>query len=289
MRKQVVKTLIGALLLMPALQQCDLPESGPGWEPEYYGPIAYSHIDIEDVSKLEDLIFTQDVDADDVKSRFQGEVDSVPPFSLDNEVGPYPFQITDIFEKIAVDSLLFNVSFVNQYPIDMAKGTVLSFRNKDDGREIFRYRIQEDVAPGEEFEVTQTVLEESVDNDINFYLENFTSNGSEEPVDFGDGLETRFRFELLFLSIAELEIKTEQTYNLTDTTSFNVENQDNLGSAEGELYIYFENRYPLNFKTQLYLLDDQKRLSDSLFNQPVELNSAPVVDAPEGGRITGVP
>ena len=165
MTKQVVSVLIGALLLMPALQQCDLPEGGPGWEPEYYGPIAYSRIDIEDVSKLEDLIFTQDVDADDVKSRFQGQVDSVPPFSLDKEVGPYPFQITDIFEKIAVDSLLFNVSFVNKYPIDMAEGTVLSFRNKDDGQEIFRYRIQEDVEPGEEFEVTQTVLEESVDND----------------------------------------------------------------------------------------------------------------------------
>ena len=287
MRHLTIFFLLGCVLSLPLLQKCDLPEGGPGWEPNYYGPIANTRVDIEDIAKLEDLVFNQEVDANDVKSRFEGEVPEVPPFSLDKQVGPYPFTITEIFEKIAVDSLLFNVSFENAFPIDIAKGTVISFRNKDDGKEVFRHRIQADVEPGEKFEVTRTVLDESVDNDLNFYLENFTSNGSQEPVDFGDGLETDFRFELIFLSIAELEIKTNQSYRITDTTSFDLDTRDEAGSAKGELFIYFENRYPLIFETQLYLLDENKNLVDSLFESPVELGSAPVVESPQGGRITG--
>lgn len=279
----VFTVFLAACFILP---KCDLPEGGPGWEPNYYGPIAKSEVFIEDVSKLEDLIFEQDVPVQDINSQFQGEYDSVPAFSLNRKVGPYEFEISEIFRKIAADSLVFRISYKNVFPIDLAEGTVLSFRNKSDtSQEIFRHRIEEDIEPGEEFSIERIVTDKVVDNNINFYLENFTSNGSDDPVDFGQGLEATFVFELIFLKIAELEIETGQEYVLQDTTDFNYEERSGEGSAEGELYVFFENKFPLEFSAQLYLLDENRRLQDSLFESRINLGSPALVKEGNLGRI----
>lgn len=268
------------------LPKCDLPEGGPGWEPNYYGPLAKTEVFVEDIAKLEDLVFEQTVQVDDVDSRFQGEYDSVPAFNLDRKIGPYRFQISEVFEEVITDSLVFNISFQNTFPIDIAEGTVLSFRNqRDTSEEVFRHRIEEEVDPGEEFSIERTVTNDTADNDIVFYLENFTSNGSDDPVNFDENSKIDFVFELIFLSVAQVEIKTEQEYVLQDTTGFNYEERSGGGSAEGELYVYFENKFPLEFNTQLYLLDGNKVVQDSLFDSKINLGSPRVIKEGNKGKL----
>lgn len=277
---------IGVAALL--FNQCDLPDGAPSWNPNYYGPMVQSRVNVEELSKLSDEKFTQDVEATEVDSRLEGDK-QVDEFRLNNrrvkEPDPYEFEITDVFERVRTDSLIFKISFTNDYPINIKKGTVLTFENKDDGNVVYQHEITENVEPGESYSVEERLFDKNIESNINYYLDNFGTDGTEgETRNFEEGLDITFKFELVFLEIRELVLNTPQEYSLRDTSAFNFAQADTATSARGDLFVYFDNQFPVKFNVQLYLLDENKRLVDSLFENPVDLEGTPVN---ANGRVIG--
>ncbi len=278
--------LLGIASLL--FNHCDVPDGAPSWNPDYYGPIARSKVNVEELSKLSDEKFTQDVEATEVRSDLEGDK-NIPGFRLENtrvkEPDPYEFEITDVFERVRTDSLIFKISFTNDYPINIKKGTVLTFENKSDGNVVYQHEITEDVDPGESYSVKERLFDKDIESNINYYLDNFGTDGTEgETRNFEEGLDISFNFELIFLEIEELVLKTPQEYSLNDTAEFDFAQADTATSARGNLFVYFDNQFPLKFNVQLYLHDRNNFLIDSLFENPIELGGTPVN---ANGRVIG--
>lgn len=257
-------TLIGVINILVLLNSCD--KQLPEWHPEYLGPLVKTRVEIEDITELRNIVFSRNVPSVDIKSDWNGRKKNVPPYSTPS-VGPYLFKLTDHFEKVVADTFVFEATFTNVLPVDIAEGTEIVFRNSSDGSVVLRHRLNRDVLPRDTFKVAREYHDKKVDADVNFYLESFRTNGSTQPVEFNKDNPVDFEFHLKFLKIRSLVIKTGQQYSITDTTSFDFQAADTANTVEGKLNIFFENRFPLEFGMQIYFLDEQRdKVIDSLFS-----------------------
>jgi hypothetical protein len=268
---------ISSVVALCFLKACDTPDETPDYSPEYFGPAVDSRINIEDISQLENIVLKQEIDPTDIQNGFQGQ-QTVPPFNLDRRVGPYPFSITEVFEEIQADSLVFQIGITNSLPIPLNPDTEIVFRNQSDDSLIYRKVIEKSVAPGEELRIDETVTDKLVENDINFFLENLTSEGSNgEQVNFDNAGPADFEFELVFLDIERIIINKGESYTITDTSNVSYSGPtDTSSSASGQVFISLENRFPLNFDLQLLFLDDEQAIFDSVLNKRIQLDGAPV-------------
>lgn len=263
--------------IMLALNSCDTPDETPDYSPRYFGPAVDSRINIEDISQLEDIVLNQQVSATDINSNFQGQR-TVPAFSLNQPIGPFPFEITDVFEEVTTDTLIFKITITNTLPIPINPGTEMVFRNESNGSLIYRKVIEEPVQPGDDILVEETVVDKLVESDINFFLENFTSAGSGgQQVDFNNSDKADFEFELVFLDIEEAIIDKGESYTVTDTTDVSYTGStDTASGVSGEVYISLNNLFPLNFDLQLLFLDENEAALDSVLTSRIRLEGAPV-------------
>ena len=270
-------SLILAALLAGFITGCDTPDETPDYEPRYFGPIVDSRINIEDISQLEDIILKQEVDPTDIRSSFNGTLD-VPALNLDQPVGPYPLEITDVFEKVVADTFIFETRIENTMPIPISAGTDLVFRNESNDTLLYRRTLQQDVAPGEQITIRETLTDREVESNVDFYLENFTTEGSNGQVTF-DAIDAgNFEFELIFLDIEELIINKGQSYTINDTSNVSYTRSANPDSSvAGELYVSINNLFPVRFDLQLNFLDeDNGQVIDSVLTSRISLPGSPV-------------
>ncbi len=275
--KQLSLLVAIAGILSGLVSGCDTPDETPNYEPQYFGPIVDTRIDIEDISQLEDIILTQDVDPLDIRNNWQGTV-NVSPVNLNQSVGPYPLNITDIFELVRADTLIFETRIENTLPVPIGAGTELVFRNESNDSLIYKEVLQEDVGPGENISINETLTDIEVENNIDFYLENFTTSGSDGPVTFDNSTEGFFEFELVFLDIDELIVSKGKSYRIKDTSNVSYSRSSNPDSSvAGEVYISLNNLYPINFRLNLNFIDDKNGVViDSFLTEKIELAGAPV-------------
>jgi hypothetical protein len=266
-----------AIAIAGLVSGCDTPDETPSYEPQYFGPISDTRLNIEDISQLEDIILTQEVSPTDINNNFQG-TRNVPAFNLDQPIGPYQLNITDIFELIRVDTFIFETRIENTLPIPMDAGTELVFRNQNNDSVVYKKVLQEDVPPGEKITINETLTDKEVENDIDFYLENFTTSGSDGAVTFDNSDQAFFEFEIVFLDINELIISKGQSYRIKDTSNVSYSEPANPDSSvAGEIYISINNLFPIDFKLNLNFIDDKNGVViDSFLTEKIELDGAPV-------------
>lgn len=260
----------------------DVPDDdGPTWSPEILGPATKSVSSIEDVTDLEDKSFNITVNSQQIDSDFVGQVDSVPAFSSPS-VGPEQFELTEFVESANVDSLNLRITFENTYPINVAAGTELVFRSSDDRSLIFRHELQKDIKPNERFSRTFKVVNKKVYSNIDFFMEDFRTDGSNgEPVNFNSNNSTRFQFDLNFLRVNNAIIKNDKEFSARDTSDFNLvdEIDDDEASdttVKGKLFIYVENGFPIRSQVGMIFLDEFGNTIYTLIplNQPEVISPA---------------
>lgn len=275
--KSVFSAILGLSFTLLAIQGCDTPDETADYSPEYYGPAIDTRLNIEDISQLEDIIFTKEIPPTDINNNFQG-TRQVPAFNLDRQIGPYPFAVTDVFERVLTDTLKFEIRFTNKLPIPLNPETELTFRNQSNDTLIYKHTLQEEVGPGENYSAEEVLTDKLVESNINFYLENVTSAGSDgEQVTFNDNNVTDFEFEIIFLDIEELVVESGKSYTITDTTNVSYTgNSDTSESYSGEIYVFLNNLFPVNFDLQLLFLEEDNTTIDSVLSTRINLEGAPV-------------
>lgn len=276
------KYSLGLLALVMIFVGC---ERLPSWTPEYLGPVAKTRITVEDISEVRDIIITQEVLGDDVDPQWSGNVPQVPAGDYGNSA-TFLFELSEEVALLDADTLEFVINFTNGYPINIKQGTILAFYNNDlqntsqDGNPVdtsllFTHEVRNDIAPGEEYSFTELLEDIRVNSDLRFRLEEFQTDGSSSSVTFDNQTFTDFTFNLVFLKINELDLVTPQSYSIVDTADFSFQEDSEENQVRGDLTIYFDNKFPLDFGVQLLLLDDNDMLIDSFFNAPIVLASPP--------------
>ena len=258
----------------------DLPE----WDAELLGPLALSHLRLEDFSELNNLTFSAAVSLNDLGL----DANFPPPYPAIHitSVGPYDLQLFKEFYEVIADSAEIIIGLYNNLPQTIQAGTALEYRNKASGELIYTYYIAEDIQSGESFIEEITLLNQTIEEEIEVYLLELGISGTTTQLHTDDNIETTF--ELVFIKIAQASIKPNQAVHVADTTNFNLTGDAlNATTIEGTFFTFIDNGYPFSGEIQAYFLSNDAGVTyDSLFKKdPAQTGysiASPVLDPAAG-------
>lgn len=274
--KNSYRALAALLLLLPLLlfQSCfrEYEPEPKEWNPEWDLPIVRADLSMADLTNLQNLKGNVTIMASQLNPMWNGPA-FVPPISgLSTENSPALFQISDYFEEVSTDSMILTVTFTNGYPIDFGKGSQLVFRNQEDGKILHVHSLKEQLDPGESYEFDIEILRGfnedplNISNNIEFYLDDFRSNGSNgEVVDFS-GAAADFVFELKFLKVLSVKAQVDQTWTDTIIADLSLGENPYDSVGEGSLDLYVNHGLPLNLFILIEVLDENNQVTDRLFD-----------------------
>lgn len=285
----IVVALLGLLLSSCFTNETFEPEP---WVHEFKGPLVKTNLGLSALTNLQSIRLVDNITAAEINPLWNGPA-IVPPISgLSSEDNPQIFETTEYFKAIHTDSLIIKVTFTNGYPIDFSKGSELVFRNSESQVEFFRHAIREDLSPGEEYEFNIEVLAKpgeepvKVESNIEFYLDNFKSLGTNgNLVDFSTA-STNFEFDLEFISVLKLEIYPDRAWGDTITTKVKVFDDDTEEQeiAEGQLTFKLTNGLPVNGRAFVDIEDLDNNVIGQIFKDTLDLVPA-TLDPTNGALI----
>ena len=263
--------------------EVDPDEIRDNWETDILAPIMRTRMFIEDAANLADVQSNVVIDAATINPLWSGPM-IVPAVSgLSTQAKPSEFGITEYFERVYTDTLNMTVTLTNNLPIPINRGTILVYRNKETQSIIAKKLLDKDVEPGESYEFEFLIYNEGnnpplVESDIQFYLEDFRTSGSEgQIVDFSGG-NVQFEFILNWIKINEILINSDKQF--ADTIEFGFEIDGNgtdtlLKQAfDGKLLVFMESGMPLNVLWSMDLVDENDDFLMDFGSQDIDLDPA---------------
>lgn len=268
----------------------DLNSVREDWNFNLLAPLIRTDMFIEDAANLSNVSGNVVIEAATISPLWSGPAIVPPASGLSTESKPSEFAITEYFEKIYTDTLNMTVTLNNNLPITIGKGTVLVYRNKDEQSIIAKKALDKDVAPGEEYEFEFLIYHDGVgepplvESDIQFYLEDFRTEGTEgQIVDF-DGKSVTFNFKMNWVRIAEILVNADQQFK--DTLNLAFESNDSFNTdgvlqdaIAGKITLYLKSGMPLNVDWDMDLLDENNNFIMNLTNNDIDLDAALVDNA----------
>jgi hypothetical protein len=259
----------------------DIPDEGPKWSPNYFGPLVNTKVEAKDIPELTDVQFTAKIDAGNINELPDNQAipeipNTIPP------TDPFEFEITQYFAQADAKKIDLTLSFKNTWPIDIKQGTELVLRNKaKPSREIVRHTLESDVDPLETKSIDVTIRETLVKSNVEFLLDRLGTNGSDgEKVDFNEdpyASTLLFDFDFTFASFNTVSLEPDQTFKLEDTIDFQYDTGNNI---KGQINIFSTNSLPIDFDISFDLLDKNGKVIGTLFkNQGININKTEVQEA----------
>ena len=284
-----MKHLFILLLLGFGLSSCfrdGLTEPDP-WEPKFNLPVLKTSLSLEDLTNVQDIQGSATIASTAINPLWTGTTFVPPVAGLSNEDNPAEFEISEYFSEIYTDSLIIGVEFVNDYPIAFSRGSKLVFRNSVSGDIVEEHSLVENVNPKDTYRFDIRIIADAgnptrLESKMDFYLDDFRSNGSGlSQVNF-DNAATKFIFKLEFLRINRILLEGEQKFTDTLVTEITLDEGDTLDPqrlAEGSIDLYIDNGLPVNLKTQIDMLDENDKFIEGFFQDTVILPPATIDQA----------
>ena len=272
----LVVALIGLLLSSCFTNESFEPEP---WVHEFKGPLVKTTLGLSALTNLQKVRLVDNITSAEINPLWDGPAIVPPITGLSSADNPQIFETTEYFKAIHTDSLLVHVKFSNGYPLSFGKGSELVFRNSADQAEFFRHSIENDIAPGQSYEFDIEVLSKEgedpvkVESNIEFYLDNFKSQGTNgNLVDFTNA-STNFEFTLEFISVLKLEIYSNKSWGDTITTKLKVfdEGTTKQEIAEGQLTFKLTNGLPVNGRAFIDIEDLDNQVIGQVFKDTLRL------------------
>ncbi|MBI1182662.1 hypothetical protein GC194_00215 [bacterium] len=253
------------------------------WTHHFNGPIAKSNLDLSALANLQEIKLVDNILASEIDPTWDGMREVLPIAGLSSENSPQLFKMTDYFKAIHTDSLLVTVDFTNGYPISFGKGTELVFRNSENKDIFFRHPTTREIGPGENYTFDIEILRspdnpQKVESNIEFYLDNFRSPGSNgQVVDFTNA-STNFTFTMKFISVLKLELYPDKEWTDTVLTDFSLfkDGSKQQKIVEGSMTLNLINGLPINGFGFVDILDENDQSLGVLFNDTLKITPATI-------------
>ena len=276
-----MKKILLSITAIVLLVSCNREEFSH--ESEWILPLIKTRVTAEQVSSLENVKLNTTAEFED-PNEFIFIDDSQPvPAISGQSVGPLLLEDEDdYFSTAQADSAILKVYVENNFPINMKAGSIIRITNTTNTDIVFTGVLERDIAA---FSNDSIVVEQYqgtpfIDNDLFLYIDNFSSDGTNGVTQSFAGGSIKISFKIVAIRIVEVNFNANKLYDLSDTIDFSVgdEGQDdaqNINRAKMTLYV--ENGIPVNFFLQVYFLDGNYNLVDSLLSSTDILS--PEVDA----------
>ena len=264
------------LSLLFIISSCDFKPNDkvvPEWEMEILGPLIKGDLTIQDIAELDSLQASQDLSLADfgLLNMAGVPVPNNTPSGTNTPVnaGPFStFNITDAFGSGMIESGEIYFKITNGWEINLQTGT---FIFKSGATTIFSQPISTIAAysgVGAKPSYTSPV---GAFNNINtndtltLEVQNFTTTG---------GMITDVNRKLtveVFLRnivIGSITLSSTESFSIIDTSDFSISgNSIESESVSGTLNTFIVNPLPVDFRFQIYFMDETKTVKlDSLFD-----------------------
>jgi hypothetical protein len=236
-------------------------------------PLAKGELSINSISSLENLEYNVDIPAFSLGVPENVSVSS-PGLQI-SHVGPFALQIADWLRRVDIDTLEFNGSLRNFFPVPIGAGTKITMRNRRDTTAasiVGAMTIASDVAPGATFSFGINVYQKSLIDSVYFYLDEFRSPAYSNVV--FSATPSHLNIRLGVVSASYVEIYSNKRFSSTDTLEFSAGSDESVSqtplndtATRGELKVFADNGMPTAISGQIYFLDNTRtRVLDSLLN-----------------------
>lgn len=259
----------------------------PNWNTYILGPLVKSSLTLKNFSDLQNIHATQTIRLSDIESADPGDgfpgnasgTTIIPPVS-NVPLGPYTLDLTSAFTQAVFDSGEFYFVITNGFPVDVKKGTTLTFTQN--GNLFAFYTLTSDIAPNggtytfsPPINLTGRTLYSQMSMSVDF-----SSDGSgTTPVTFNSNDYLTIEILLDKVKVNSITVKPGNTFTVSDTTNFQVSGDViKANTISGNFITHFGNGLPLEFDAQAYFLDENKTLIDSLFRSSALIHSANITN-----------
>jgi len=274
-----MKYLFTLLAVFFLVSGCRKPiDSGgkPGWTLELLGPLVKTDLTLNKILGLETISATQNVNLADIGIGSGTQI-IIPP--INNVQFPdYTTPITDIFEQLTIESGRLSFEILNSMPINIKAGSKITFFSQGDNVALFSHALATDIAsnggtysftPG--FDLAGKIIKKA----LVIRVEEFSSDGSIGPVNISGNESFSIAIKLEQPVAESVWINSGNELSLDDTLDFNMVGNDlPTDTYNGKLTLFVNNGLPADFYVQLYFLNDNKNILDSMFVGNTNVSSA---------------
>lgn len=239
---------------------------------EWLLPLLKGNLTPLTLTSLKNKQFSIEVSAADL-----GITESVPqsnpvPVAFYN-VASYEVKTNDLVSNIQLDTCHLQLTIKNNFPIPIKQGTAISIRDGSGANTLLKnFVFTKDIANGEEevFDIDLSGL--IISNKLKATVDTLIVDAYENKV-FEESIE--FDFLIKSVSLNYVNLFTNQSYNINDTVDFDGSTIDfdeydekiTDSTVNGKLSFLCNNELPVNTSFQIYFLDENKNVVDSLFIQ----------------------
>ena len=279
--------MIFILLLFYSCKLNTKQEITPNWNTFILGPLVKASLTLENFSNLENIHATQtirlsDIEAANPKDGFPGNLSgtTVIPAVSNIPLGPYSLDLTSAFTQAIFDSGQFYFVITNGFPVDVKKGTVITFTQN--GSPFASYTLDSNITPnGGVYRLNPPVslIGRTMYPQMSLNV-TFSSDGSGgKPVTFNSNDYVTIEVFLSDVKAKSISVKPGNSFQISDTTNFQLSGDViKANTVSGNFITHFGNGLPLEFDAQAYFLDENKNLIDSLFTSPTLIGPANIAN-----------
>lgn len=196
----------------------------------------------------------------------------------------YTGDFSAAYDILAYNDVEVTVKIINNYPIGVKKGTRLVLKNKNN-QTIFNHSLSDDLDPNETYEFIETSQNGVFTDTFQVYAENLQTKASNGPVLLDSTGYFAFTMDISSIDIRYVTLYTDTTYHVDEVVEFDLSTGDdfNAEDAQGKVIVYLQNDLPMNAYAQVYFLNQDSVITDSLFaagtasfpGVPVDANGVP--------------
>jgi hypothetical protein len=259
------------------LSSCDFDPNDkvvPKWEMEILGPLLKGDLSIEDIAELDSLHASKSFSLSDFGAPAAGTIiiPAIPSMNL----GPYALDMTDAFASAELESGELYFKITNQLEINVNSGTTIILKNG--ASTILSNTIPSDIAAlnGSYTSPVTNLSNVIIGSNLTLQINNFSSDGSGGLVTINPSRKLILDVYLRNVKVKTITISTAESFSIVDTSDFAISgNNIKSESASGTLTTYVTNHLPVDFKFQVYFMDETKTIKkDSLFASAVNIPAA---------------
>jgi len=244
-------------------------EITPNWSTNILGPLVKASLTTGNFNGIQKIEATQTIYEKDVFPANTPGTPVIVPAVSNVPVGTFTMDLTNAFTEAVFDSGQFNLLITNGFPIDIAKGTTLTF--KQNGTTLTTYILPDSIAPGGTynlniFNLAGKTLYSQITLDISF-----SSDGSNKKfVTFNSNDYITIGIQVIDVKVNYILVKPGNSFTVNDTSNFQLSGDViKASTVSGNFITHFSNSLPVEFNTQAYFLDENQQLIDSLFTSPI--------------------
>jgi hypothetical protein len=227
---RVLKTF-AFLALAKLISGCGLADISSGefkdQKSNWIVPIVNSQISVESISQLADLKFEREVSYTDLPSSLKNLQGPYPEVKLTDNKTVGPLDLTDYdnyYVKAKSDTAVLRAIIYNNFPFDIAAGTVIEIKNRlalpgDSGyspdtniaklgrkKLIYQKTLTRAIKAGQvdSLDIKEDKLLGWIDNDFQIYLKNFSTPGTSSLAGYDITNPLKIVFKLIVLKIKQL-------------------------------------------------------------------------------------